>query len=37
MLSFAKDKEKAKHFMDFLASPESREIYKEFGWCVPGE
>ncbi len=37
MLSFAKDKEKAKHFMDFLASPESRKIYKEFGWCVPGE
>ena len=37
MLSFAKDKEKAKHFMNFLASPASREFYKEFGWCVPGE
>jgi len=37
MLSFAKDQEKAAHFMDFLASAESREFYKEFGWCVPGE
>ncbi len=37
MLSFAKDKEKAGHFMDFLASPESRKFYKEFGWCMPGE
>ncbi|RKY08624.1 MAG: hypothetical protein DRP66_04175 [Planctomycetota bacterium] len=37
LLSFAKDKEKAGHFMDFLASPASREFYKEFGWCVPGE
>ncbi len=37
MLSFAKDEEKAKQFMDFLASPESRAFYKEFGWCVPGQ
>lgn len=37
LLSFAKDKEKARHFMDFLASPESRKFYKEFGWCMPGE
>ncbi len=37
MLSFAKDEEKARQFMDFLASAESREFYKEFGWCVPGE
>jgi accessory colonization factor AcfC len=37
MLSFAKDKDKARQFMDFLASAESRAFYKEFGWCVPGE
>jgi accessory colonization factor AcfC len=37
MLSFAKDKDKAIQFMDFLASAESREFYKKYGWCVPGE
>ena len=37
MLSFAKDKEKARQFMDFLASPPSQAFYKEFGWCIPGE
>ena len=34
MLSFAKDTEAAKQFMDFLASPESRKFYVEFGWTV---
>lgn len=29
--------EKARQFMDFLASAASRKFYKEFGWCVPGE
>ena len=37
MLSFAKDKEIARQFMDFLASPPSQAFYKEFGWCIPGE
>ena len=35
MLSFAKETEAAKQFMDFLASPQSREFYKEYGWVIP--
>ena len=35
MLSFAKEIEAAKQFMDFLASPQSREFYKEYGWIIP--
>jgi len=32
LLSFAKQPEVAKRFMDFLASPESRRFYREYGW-----
>jgi len=35
MLSFAKQTEVATQFMDFLASPESRQFYKEYGWSIP--
>jgi accessory colonization factor AcfC len=35
MLSFAKETEAAKQFMDFLAGPQSREFYKEYGWIIP--
>lgn len=35
MLSFAKETEAAKQFMDFLASSQSREFYKEYGWVIP--
>ena len=34
MLSFAKQTEAARQFMDFLASPESRQFYKEYGWSI---
>jgi accessory colonization factor AcfC len=34
MLSFAKNSEAATQFMDFLASPESRQFYKEYGWSI---
>ena len=34
LLSFTKEPESAKRFMDFLASPESRKFYKEYGWVV---
>jgi ABC-type Fe3+ transport system substrate-binding protein len=32
LLSFAKQPDAAKQFMDFLVSPASRQFYKEFGW-----
>jgi accessory colonization factor AcfC len=34
MLSFAKDTDAARKFMDFLTTPEARAFYKEFGWVV---
>ncbi len=34
MLSFAKNIESARKFMDFLTTPESRAFYQEFGWVV---
>lgn len=34
MLSFAKNIEPARKFMDFLITPESRAFYKEFGWVL---
>jgi len=34
MLSFAKDTEAARKFMDFLTTPEARKFYKEYGWVV---
>lgn len=34
MLSFAKDTESARKFMDFLITPEARAFYKEYGWVV---
>ena len=35
LLQWSKEPEAAKSFMDFLASAQSREFYKEFGWVVP--
>jgi accessory colonization factor AcfC len=37
MLSFARRPDLAERFMDFLASPESRRFYREYGWIVPDE
>jgi accessory colonization factor AcfC len=37
MLSFAEHPGPAEQFMDFLASPESRRCYREYGWVVPAE
>jgi molybdate transport system substrate-binding protein len=34
LLSFAKGTEAATQFMDFLASPQAREFYKEYGWVI---
>jgi len=34
MLSFAKDIEAARQFMDFLTTPEARSFYREYGWVV---
>ena len=34
LLSFSKEPEAAKKFMDFLASPDSRNYYKEYGWTI---
>ena len=35
LLSFSKEPEAAKQFMNFLASPESREFYVQYGWVTP--
>jgi accessory colonization factor AcfC len=35
MLSFARDTDAARKFMDFLTTPQARAFYKEFGWVVP--
>lgn len=37
LLSFSKKTEDAKQFMDFLASPDSRKFYKEYGWVIPSD
>ncbi len=37
LLSWAKQPALAEQFMDFLASPESRRVYREYGWIVPRE
>jgi accessory colonization factor AcfC len=34
LLSFARQPEAAKEFMDFLVSPESRAFYKDYGWVI---
>jgi len=34
LLSFSKEPEAAKRFMQFLASPASRKFYKEYGWVI---
>lgn len=34
LLSFSKEPQAAKQFMDFLASADSRKFYKEYGWVV---
>ena len=35
LLSFSKEPEAARQFMDFLASSESQKFYKEYGWVTP--
>jgi accessory colonization factor AcfC len=35
MLSFARQPVAAEQFMNFLASPESRRFYRDYGWVVP--
>lgn len=37
LLSFSKEPEAAKQFMNFLASSDSRQFYKEYGWAVSGD
>lgn len=37
MLSFAKDSQIATQFMDFLASPQARRFYEEYGWSITEE
>lgn len=37
MLSFAKNVDNARQFMDFLTTPESRAFYQEFGWVLEDE
>jgi accessory colonization factor AcfC len=37
LLSFARQPAQAEQFMHFLASPESRRFYREYGWIVPDE
>jgi len=34
LLSFSKEPQAAKQFMDFLASSDSRKFYKEYGWVT---
>jgi len=34
LLSFSKESEAAKQFMDFLASAESQKFYKKYGWVT---
>ena len=34
ILSFAKDTETARNFMDFLTTPEARAFYTESGWVI---
>jgi len=34
LLSFSKEPQAAKQFMDFLASPDSRKFYREYGWVI---
>jgi len=35
LLSFARNPEAAKQFMNFLTSPEARACYEDLGWVVP--
>ncbi len=37
MLSFSKDPDRARKFMDFLLTDSARAAYKEFGWVLPSE
>lgn len=34
LLTFARELEPARRFMDFLTSPEARACYEEFGWVI---
>jgi accessory colonization factor AcfC len=34
LLSFSKEPEAARQFMNFLASSDSRKFYKEYGWAI---
>jgi molybdate transport system substrate-binding protein len=35
MLSFTKQPDNARHFMDFLTTPEARASYSRYGWVLP--
>ncbi len=37
LLSFSKEPQAATQFMDFLASPEARRFYEEYGWSITEE
>jgi molybdate transport system substrate-binding protein len=37
MLSFAKNRDEALAFMDFLVTPDARACYKRYGWTLPEE
>lgn len=37
MLSFAKNVDNARQFMDFLTTPEARAFYQEYGWVLEDE
>ncbi len=35
LLSFSRQPELARQFMDFLTTSEARRFYREYGWVVP--
>jgi accessory colonization factor AcfC len=37
LLSFSRQPELARQFMDFLTTPEARRFYQTYGWVVPGK
>jgi accessory colonization factor AcfC len=37
MLSFTKQPDDARRFMDFLTTPEARSCYRRYGWVLPEE
>ena len=37
MLSFTKQPDNSRRFMDFLTTPEARSCYRRYGWVLPEE